>query len=219
LVESAPVPGRVNVDVSLAMRNTPCVLYVYLFATIVGAVMLAASLFGGHHGGIEHDAGGDAGGADTHGAEQNAESIALRIFSVRVWTYLLAFGGATGMLLRTVARMNEPLTALLSLTVGAVAGGLAQTVIRRATQTGESGTVTRVDLVGKTGGVVVPFARGQTGKVRVRVKGADVDILAVTEDDPGLGARDEVLVVEMREGSALVTRSPVKTTPTPPSER
>ncbi|MEI8258711.1 MAG: hypothetical protein WCJ30_23820, partial [Deltaproteobacteria bacterium] len=117
--------------------------------------------------------------------------------------------GQRSLLLRTVAHTSEPTTALVSLAVGAVAGGIAQTLIRRATETGDAGTTLRADLVGKTGDVIVPFARGATGKVRVRVKGADVDVLATTEDEQTIGARDEVLVVEMRDGSALVTRSPV----------
>ena len=190
------------------MRNTRSVLYAYVFATIVGGVMLGASLLGGHHGGIEHDASG--GPTDTHGSDANTESIALRIFSVRVWTYLLAFGGMTGLLLRTIAHTHEPATAVLSAGVGLVAGLMAQTVLRRAMKGGDSGTVSRGDLVGKTGDVIVPFARGMTGKVRITVKGENLDVLAVTEDDQAIGAPDEVLVIEMRDGSALVTRSPVR---------
>ncbi len=189
------------------MRDTLRVLYAYVFATILGAVMLGASLLGGHHGEMDHEVGGTD--LDGHDSASAMESFALRIFSVRVWTYLLAFGGITGLLLRTVAHVSEPTTALVSLAVGGVAGVIAQTLIARATATGDPGTVSRGDMVGKTGEVIVPFARGATGKVRVHVKGADVDVLAVTEDERTIGPHDEVLVVEMRDGSALVTRSPV----------
>jgi membrane protein implicated in regulation of membrane protease activity len=181
------------------------VFYVYVFAAIVGGVMLGASLIGGHHG-LDHDA---SGGGHGDGDGDDADSFALRIFSVRVFTYLLAFGGITGALLRSIARVQEPIAALVSLAVGAAAGVMAQSLFRRALRSGTRGTVTRVDLVGRAGDVIVPFARGQTGKVRVHVKGGDVDLLAVTDDDTPMSARDEVLVVEMRDGSALVTRSPV----------
>lgn len=191
------------------MRNTRDVLYAYVFATIIGGVMLGASLLGGHHGGMDHDASGAAG--DTHGGDNTSESIALRIFSMRVWTYLLAFGGITGLMLRTIAHTHEPMTAILSLAVGAIAATTAQTLLRRAMASGDSGTVSGRDLVGKTGDVIVPFERGQTGKIRVNVKGENLDVLARTEDERPIGANDEVLVVEMREGNALVTRSPVKT--------
>ncbi len=42
----------------------------------------------------------------------------------------------------------------------------------------------------------------------MRVAGADVDLLATTEDGEPLEKRDEVLIVEMRaEGTAVVTRN------------
>ena len=135
----------------------------------------------------------------------------LALLSVRVWTYLLAFGGVTGVLLRLVGHEGEPLSAIVSLVVGAVAAVMARFVIGRATREGASGTVRTQDLVGKTAGVLVPFSGGATGKVRVRVAGADVDVLATTDDREPLGRNDEVLIVEVREGgSALVTRSPSK---------
>ena len=57
--------------------------------------------------------------------------------------------------------------------------------------------------------MLIPFGGAATGKVRVRVAGADVDLLATTEDGQPLGRHDEVLIVEIREGgSALVTRNP-----------
>jgi membrane protein implicated in regulation of membrane protease activity len=183
------------------------VFYVYVFAAIVGSVMLVASLLGGHHG-IDHDMSGAGGHGDGDG--DDADSFALRIFSVRVFTYLLAFGGITGALLRAVAHVTEPVAALVSLAVGAAAGVMAQSLFQRALRSGARGTVTRVDLVGRAGDVIVPFGRGQTGKVRVHVKGGDVDLLAVTEDEAAMDARDEVLVVEIRDGNALVTRSPTK---------
>jgi membrane protein implicated in regulation of membrane protease activity len=177
------------------------VVYAYLAAAIVGVVLLVASLFGA--AGHDHDAGHDAAGEHS--------SPAFALLSVRVWTYLLAFGGATGLLLRFVAHVDEPWRAVASLAVGAVAAGLARTVIGRASRAGASGTVKRGDLVGRTAGVVVPFGGGATGKVRVRVAGSDVDLLATTDDGAALPleAGEEVLILEVREGGpALVTRTP-----------
>jgi hypothetical protein len=69
--------------------------------------------------------------------------------------------------------------------------------------------VRSTDLVGKSAAVLVPFGGAATGKVRVRVAGADVDLLATTDDGQPLSRSDEVLIVEVREGgAALVTRSP-----------
>jgi hypothetical protein len=57
--------------------------------------------------------------------------------------------------------------------------------------------------------VLVPFRNGATGKVRVRVADAEVDLLATTDDGEPLGSGEEVLIVEVRaDGAAFVTRTP-----------
>jgi membrane protein implicated in regulation of membrane protease activity len=175
------------------------VLYAYVGSATVGLVLLAASLLGtGHDQAAGHDGSGDGEG-----------SPMLALLSVRFWTYLLAFGGATGVLLRLVGREGEPSSAIGALLVGAAASVMARVVIGRASRAGASGTVHAQDLVGRTGAVLIPFAGGATGKVRVRVGGADVDVLATTEDGEPLGRSDEVLILEVNDGgSALVTRHP-----------
>ncbi len=186
------------VPVAWPSRYALLVLYVYVALAIVGLVLLGASLAGAGH---DHAIGHDAAGADH-------TSPASALLSVRVWTYLLAFGGITGVLLRTVGRVHEPKAAIGALAVGAVAAAMARAVIGRASRAGASGTVQSRDLVGKTGAVLVPFAAGATGKIRVRVAGADVDVLATAEGE-AMDQHDEVLVVELREGgTALVTRNP-----------
>jgi membrane protein implicated in regulation of membrane protease activity len=175
------------------------VLYVYVAAAIVGLVLLAASFFGAGH---DHTSGHD-------GTTEGDASPMLALLSVRVWTYLLAFGGVTGVLLRYLGHEGEPTSAIGALVVGVLAAVMARVVIGRATRSGASGTVRSADLVGKSAAVLVPFGGTATGKVRVRVAGADVDLLATTEDGQPLGRHDEVLIVEIREGgSALVTRNP-----------
>ena len=173
-------------------------LYVYVAAAIVGVVLLAASLFGhGQDHNVGHDGSGDG----------DASPMAA-LLSVRVWTYLLAFGGLTGVLLRLLHE-GEPTSAIAAVVVGVLAAGMARVVIGRASRSGASGTVRSADLVGKSAAVLVPFGGDATGKVRVRVAGADVDLLATTEDGQPLDRHDEVLIVEVREGgSALVTRNP-----------
>jgi membrane protein implicated in regulation of membrane protease activity len=175
------------------------VLYVYVAAAVVGLVLLGASFLGsGHDHAVGHDDSGDG------------ESPALlALLSVRVWTYLFEFGGATGVLLRVVGGEGEPRSAMYALFVGTTAAVMARVVIGRASRVGPSGTVHAKDLVGRTGDVIIPFAGGATGKVRVRVAGEAVDLLATTDDGEPLGRNDEVLIVEVREGgSALVTRNP-----------
>ncbi|HTQ46883.1 MAG TPA: hypothetical protein VMI75_29215 [Polyangiaceae bacterium] len=173
-------------------------LYLYLATAVVGVVLLGASIFVGHDHTVGHDGGEDVDG-----------SPMLSLLSVRVWTYLLAFGGVTGILLRLLGHEGEPVSAIGALVVGTAAAAMARFVIGRATRAGAPGTVRTQDLVGRSAAVVVPFGDKSTGKIRVRVAGADVDVLATTEDGEPLTRDDEVLIVEVREGgSALVTRNP-----------
>ncbi len=178
-------------------------LYAYLSAAIVGVVLLVASLLGAGHG---HDAGHDGG----HGGDGEDVSFAVALQSVRFWTYLLAFGGLTGVLLRLVTRVAEPTAGLGAAGVGVVAGAMAWWVVSRSTRAGASGTVRPGDLVGRSARVLVPMAAGMTGKVRARVAGGDVDVLATSDGDEALERSEEVLIVEVRPGgTALVTRNPI----------
>ena len=183
------------------------VLYAYVALAIVGLVLLAASVLG-----AGHDAGHDAGGGHDDASSEHS-SPASALLSVRVWTYLLAFGGLTGVLLRLVGREGEPTSALGALAVGVLAAALARFVLGRASRAGASGTVQSRELVGRTADVIVPFGGGTTGKIRVRVAGGDVDVLATADDGEALAQHDEVLIVDLREGgTALVTRSPARPT-------
>lgn len=173
-------------------------LYVYLFATILGGVLLGSSFVGADHDGAE----GTGHESDSHDA--------FAFFSLRLWTYFLAIGGITGLLLTTLTGTAAPLVALLSGGVGLGAGVTARTVIQKALTSGSGGTVKQEELVGKSAEVLVPFAKGTTGTVRLTVKNSTVDMMA--EFEPGeegeLNAKEEVLIVEVKEGRALVTRNP-----------
>jgi membrane protein implicated in regulation of membrane protease activity len=185
-------------DACCSSRYPATMVRVYAAAAVIGVVLLVASLFGTGHGhGGAHDTGGEH------------DSPALMLLSTRVWTYLLAFGGGTGMLLHFVAPVAEPTRAVIALTVGVIATALARWLMVRAAQVGPSGTVKRADLVGRVAGVIVPFASGSTGKVRMRVAGSEVDLLATTDDGEPLDSGAEVLILEMRDdGAAVVTRAP-----------
>lgn len=178
------------------------VVYVYVACAIVGLLLLGASLLGAGH---DHDASH----AGVERGEHGEGSPMLVLLSVRVWTYVLAFGGVTGVLLRHVARVGEATSAIGAVVVGVLAAAMARVVIGRASRAGASGTVRSQDLVGRTADVIVPFTGSATGKIRVRVAGADLDVLATTDDAEALAQHDEVLIVEVRDGgSALVTRNP-----------
>jgi len=169
-------------------------LYVYLFSTILGGLLLAVSMAGAeHHGG--------------DGGHLHDGSAASALFSLRLWTYLLAFGGATGLLLHFFTAASPILAVVLAGSVGVVSSLTARTIIRRMLKSGEGGTIQQHELVGRSAEVLVPAAKGATGTVRLTVKNSTVDLLAVCEDDE-LAFKEQVIIFEMKDGLALVTRSP-----------
>ncbi|HJK94453.1 MAG TPA: hypothetical protein RMH26_27160, partial [Polyangiaceae bacterium LLY-WYZ-15_(1-7)] len=79
-------------------------------------------------------------------------------------------------------------------------------VLRRLQREKVSSSVEETDFIGASGTVLLPVARGQLGQVRVRVKGRDLDVPAETQDDHPLLVEAPVLVCEVRDGVALVSR-------------
>ena len=132
-----------------------------------------------------------------------------------MWTYLLAFGGLTGLLLHGVAGTPEPLTAVLSAGVGLTSGLGARWAMTLASASGGEGTVASPALVGRTGILLLPCGPGQTGQVRLTVKGSTIDLLATTADPNGLRVGQEVLVIGANGGEARVVRAGDDAAPLP----
>jgi membrane protein implicated in regulation of membrane protease activity len=149
----------------------------------------------GHH----HGHHGADGGMGALGA---AASV---LFSLQLWTYLLAFGGVTGLLLRWLAHVGEPVAGLCALTVGLGTGFAARKVLRRMTAIGDGGTVEQEKLIGTSAQVLIPAEAGRTGKIRLSARGHTLDLMARASDGKALAAGVEVIIVDMKEGIAEVT--------------
>lgn len=204
--------------------------FVYLFAAVAGGLLVLIALLGGGH----HEAGTDAGGmvlddasAAHPGAGVSADGgasaghhehaggegvpsglgVALGwLGSVQLWTYLLAFGGLTGLLLRSVAGVAEPLAGGAALAVGLGSGLLARAVLRRVVGSGQSGTTSHERLVGSSAQVLIPAAAGGTGKIRLTASGHMLDLLARTSDGGALPEGAMVSILDVRDGIAEVLR-------------
>ncbi|MGZ3426418.1 MAG: hypothetical protein ACXVCV_07205, partial [Polyangia bacterium] len=146
----------------------------YLFASIVGWVLLAASLAGGHGG---HSDGAHATALE-HVDQTTPQSVLL---SLRFWTYVLAFGGTTGVLLRFTAHTGEPLTLLVSIGVGLVTGVTAKLAWSRLGNV-RGGTVRDDELVGQTGRLLLEAGPNRSGRVRLTIRNASIDLIAASED-------------------------------------
>lgn len=208
----------------------PLVLGIYVAALIFGGGLLALSVFGGGDegdsdadGGIEGgdldadagadldaDAGADAdvdAGADgSSGDDVHAASDFLTIFvSLRFWTFLLGFGGLTGLLL-TVLGVAEPIGMIASAGMGAVCGTVATLAVRALSRGQISSSLGQDDWIGRSGRVVLPVSAERAGKIRLEFEHEVKDVMALAAGDEGeLAIGQDVIVVEMADGVAKVT--------------
>jgi hypothetical protein len=172
-----------------------------------GSSALVGSPAGGDgqagHGLDAHDAGHGAAG---HPALAGGLSAAALFFlSLQLWTYLLAFGGLTGLLLRTLAHVPEPTAFLCALSVGLGTALGARKVMRRLSASSDSGTVEQGSLVGTSAQVLVPAGAGATGKVRLVARGQTIDLMARAHDGGALPEHAEVILIDIKDGVAEVT--------------
>lgn len=198
--------------------------FVYLFAAVAGGLLVLFTLFsGGHHeagpdggpllddasaahAGASADAGHHHGHGSAEAAAQGLGATFSWLWSVQLWTYLLAFGGITGLLLRSVAGVAEPLAGGCALGVGLGTGLLARAVLRRVMASAPSGTTSHEHLVGSSAQVLIPAAAGGTGKIRLTTAGHMLDLLARASDGGELREGTMVSILDVRDGVAEVLR-------------
>jgi membrane protein implicated in regulation of membrane protease activity len=189
-------------------------IYLYLFALVVGGVLLGASmLLGGHADGEVHAGGGGAEPVG-HDGPHGPESFFYTVLSLRFWTFFLAFFGLTGFLFEGLGLVPWTwLSAAIALVMGLAAGAGAMWIIRKVQRDTTNSAVSSSDYIGKTARVLVGFGKGEVGKVRLEVKGSTIDLLAMPIDDKSFAIKDEVLVVEMDGVHAKVAAVRLSTPP------
>jgi membrane protein implicated in regulation of membrane protease activity len=190
-------------------------IYAYVFALVLGSVLLGASFLlggkdldgdhdvGGHELHIEHVLDGHAGhGHETHGDLGGFFGV---LASMRFWTFFAAFFGLTGIVLDGLD-LAVPLVALgLAIGIGFLTGWTAVTLINRlsANDTGVAATVD--DYVGKSGEMLIAAGPKRLGKIRIELKGTTVDVLAES-DEHSVARGEQALIVEMRGAKAVVVK-------------
>jgi len=162
----------------------------YLIAVVLGGgSLLVQMIAGGDHG--------DAGHGLDHGDTSHPDGPGL--LSTRSLVYgMFTFGFVGGLL--HVPRIVEPATALgvavLSAAASVIGVGYA---LRSLDDVGASGAAGLDEVRGRAARVLVGCGRGQRGKVRVQLKGHQVDVLATT-DEERIAEGAEVVIVDVREG-------------------
>jgi membrane protein implicated in regulation of membrane protease activity len=161
-------------------------------------------------GDLDHDLSADGhlhvDGAHGHHGADGAGFLPI-ILSLRFWTFGLMAFGLAGTLLHYFELAPELLVPFVAVAMGLGSGLLAswafRALARSTTQSGARAT----DAVGTVGKVLVACEQGSRGKVRIELMGQSIDYLATT-DQARIDEGELVLVEEMRDGTAHVSRAP-----------
>lgn len=212
-------------------------LTIYWVMLLVGGTLVALSLLGGGDAGGHdlgsHDLGGHGVGHDAStvlvdGGDMEAEGVVFADFlSLRFVFLFAAFFGLTGVALRYLAGVVEPLAFAMALAMGVFVGLFGNVLIRRVGQAEVSSEARQTDFEGKTARVVLPFGGDERGSITLVSKGQRYVMPArafggVERYDRG----EDVVVVRLdgRVAEVLRVGGPADaldnvTAPAPPSQR
>ena len=193
----------------------------YLAALITALGILAIQFF---MPGDADGAGGDVTGhlgasggnhaADSSHPESGGGHHALPIvLSLRFWTFAFLAFGLVGALLWFFRLSGSLTTFLLAAGMGLGSGAFASFTFRALSRGEISSGGELGDVVGKLGRVLVAPSGATYGKVRIEVRGQSQDYLAKTDEgvlEPGTF----VLIDDVRDGIARVSRAPDELVPT-----
>ena len=196
----------------------------YLAALIIGFGTIALQLAMGGDSHSDADVGGD--GADAHldadahgdadhghGDHGHGEGGFLPIFlSLRFWTFTFLAFGLSGSLVHYLDLASSPVTLAMAVALGLGAGVLASLTFRALSKSEANSGATDRDAVGVVGRVLLPVGKGARGKIRIELKGQTVDYVATT-DDERLEPGQMVMIEEMRDTTAHVSRAPAELLP------
>lgn len=189
----------------------------YLFALILGlGVLLVQIGFGKLHdvgqgagdapgGAHDGDTGRDIGTSGAH--VQGDEGVVGLLLSTRFWVFTLLGFGLSGTLLHYATTVGPILTALVATFAGFTSGIFAALAFRVARTSSISSTAHASHAVGKVGRAIADCQKGGLGKIRIELKGQVVDFLATT-DEPQIARGEAVLVEDMKDGIAHVSKRP-----------
>jgi|SRR6185503_11768275 len=180
-------------------------LGVYLFTAIVGAGLLAFSLFAGH------DAHHDVGGGHAHPILADADhpgwgELVLAFLRPRNFIFGAAGFGLTGTIL-TLLKAGPLLTPVAAATMGAGFFLLSHAVFTVLKHTESGGSpLNETELMGERARVTLPLEPGHPGRVACLIAGREVYLTARLAPPlvGSISAGKEVVVVRVTNGVAEV---------------
>lgn len=198
---------------------------IYLGSLILGGLLIGASIVLGGDSGFDNDVDTDAdfggelelevaGAADGNGDLLYMDSEAgawLPFLSMRFWTFGLASFGLTGSLFSLsttvgMANIAEAISLGVSISVGVVVGWATSWAFQKLKSQRVTGEVGLQQLKGSEATVLLSVNSEKNGKIRTLVGGQTVDLLASSLDEHSLERGSKVLIVDIKDGIAMVTQ-------------
>jgi membrane protein implicated in regulation of membrane protease activity len=174
---------------------------VYLFCAIVGGVLMLLSLLTGQG---DFDSGdiGDLDASPHLDSEFDTDTVAfwseLPFLSLRFWVFGGGMFGITGLILTLTGKPF--LTTLIgALLTGLVTGWSLNGILRHLKQRTPNSLITPDDLIGATGTVELPCDPTHPGKVRLTLKGQQVEYPARTRHPTPLALGETIVVVDIHD--------------------
>lgn len=157
-------------------------------------------------GDADVDVDGDADGDSDKDIETHSKKRYIPFLSFKFYTFTAAFFGLTGTLL-TLLWPNPVGVFVLASMVG-LAAGLGMTYLLHVANLSEGGRVAGTrELAGATATVTIPIEPGRRGKVKMRIKGQVVEMMAEnfeSEDEVVFDFGEECMVLGIEDGVVKV---------------
>ena len=200
----------------------------YLFSLAAGGVVLLVSIIaGGGDSDMSSDADVDAeadvdfgldGGFDKDfeldkdfGFDKDLGKLDLEdvdgglwlpFLSLRFWTFGLVCYGLTGLLLHF---FENSLGFPVALTTGISLGWIISYAFHRLKKSSISSATSLQQNSGQEGKVLIAIEKGKMGKIRIKQGGQLVDVPAQTNDDERIESGEQVLILRVENGVAMVS--------------
>ncbi len=167
---------------------------VYLFCAIVGGILMLLSLF---HGDGNLSADNDLDFAPDLDTDAVSFWSELPLLSLRFWVFGGGMFGITGLILTLTGRPF--LTTLAgALVTGLITGWTLTWILRQLKRRTPNSLITPDDLIGATGTIELPCDHTQPGKVRLTLKGQQVEYPARTRNLTPLPLGETIIVVDVQ---------------------
>jgi membrane protein implicated in regulation of membrane protease activity len=182
---------------------------VFLFTAVIGWIFVAVFLFSAGDFDLDLDVDADLDlNADGGSAASSAGlEILGAIFSFRSIVFFAAFFGLTGLLLSWLDA-GTILAVLIAIGIGLFAAFVNVKLMQYLQRTSINSQLKDTNIAGNAARVIVPIAEGSRGKVSVDVNGQRLYLIATPynkKHDHEFAVGDTVVIVEVKNGSALVT--------------